>query len=117
MPKAHEVATELRKLADALDKNPKATINKPTVYFTHSSYGDGVKEQFLNLAKLLPRPIKKGNGYGGEDLTLTHGTEALNIYASVPKTVTCELVEPARPAKYRCISVLSEDEEETLTEA
>ena len=35
MPLAKDVAAELRKLADCLDKSPEAEIKKPSVSFWH----------------------------------------------------------------------------------
>jgi hypothetical protein len=114
MPLAHEVATELRKLADALDKSPEAEIEAPSVSFYHFAHTTGCKEKFLSVARLLPRPIVKGENYSKDGITVSHKNDAIDIYASVPKAVTCELVEPAKPAVYRCDPILSEAEESSL---
>lgn len=114
MPKANEVSSELRKLADALDKSPEAEIKKPSIYWSHAYGGDIAKYQFLALAKIFPKPYKKGDGYDYDEVTLDHDTPALNIYASIPKSLTCELIEPAKPAVYRCTPLLSELEESML---
>lgn len=55
MPKAKDVATELRKFADALDAIADLEIEKPNMYF----YSWDRKEQFLNLAKAILRPFAK----------------------------------------------------------
>ena len=52
---AGQVAIELRKLADSLDREPEAAIEKPGVYLYHW----GQKETFLALAKILPRPLTR----------------------------------------------------------
>jgi hypothetical protein len=114
MPLAHDVAVELRKLADSLDKNPEAEIGRPNVNFSHT-YGINPKERFLALAPLLPRPLKKGDRYT-DVLKLTYETTAICIQAYIDKSLTCELVEAAKPAVYRCVPILSLDEEATLEE-
>lgn len=65
MPKAADIAIELRKLADRLDSNPEAELVAPTIYFTHAylAASFNAKNLFLALAKLLPRPLKKGDGF------------------------------------------------------
>ncbi len=52
MPKAHEVASELRKLANSLDREPETLITQPLVFFNTGAR----KSEFLNLARLFPRP-------------------------------------------------------------
>jgi hypothetical protein len=113
MPLAHEVATELRKFADSLDKTPDAEIVRPRVFFAHT-YVSNPKDRFLALASLLPRPLKKGDGYTKDVLDLTHETPNITIKAYIDKSETCELVEPAKPAVYRCVPILSLDEEDSL---
>jgi hypothetical protein len=113
MPKANEVATELRKLADALDKSPDAEIVRPSMNFSHTYVGKA-KEKFLALAHLLPLPLKKGNGYSENVLELTYESATIIIASYIDKQLTCELVEPAKPAVYRCDPILSEAEESSL---
>jgi hypothetical protein len=114
MPKSNEVAIELRKLADALDRNPDAQISKPTIYFSHSYLGAKGKDMFLALAKSMPRPIKKDDGYRHDEVVLCHDTDALDIYSSIPKDRTCILIRPAQEAVYECDPILSQLEESTL---
>ena len=113
MAKASEVAIELRKLADALDREPDADIERPYILFAH--YGESMKEQFRTLARLLPRPIEKlweetPTGY----LNLNHETPAAYIKAYIQRSVVCTLVEPAKPAVYNCEPLLSIEEEAAL---
>jgi hypothetical protein len=106
---AGQVAIELRKLADALDAQPDAKIIRPYVFFM----GDE-KDSFLNTARLLPRPLKKKlDDYGDKyrKIRIMYDTPAISIEASVPQSLTCELVEPAKPAVYRCAPILSDAEE------
>jgi hypothetical protein len=115
MPKAHEIATELRKLADALDAQPEVELNRPFVSWHH--YVANEKDMFTALAKLMPRPIKKSiTGEGGSmpRIDLTYQTSAITIYTQIPQSATCELVEPAKPAVYRCDPILSQLEESEL---
>ncbi len=83
------------------------------MYFSHT-YISNPKSKFLGLATLLPRPLKKGEGYTKDVLELTHETPAIIIQAYIDKSETCELVEPAKPAVYRRVPILSLDEEDSL---
>lgn len=103
------VAAELRKIADALDAQPDAEIIKPYISFLGNT-----KEEFLSTARLLPRPLAKkieGAESKWPSMRLTCTGMAIHVSASVPQSLTCELVEPARPAVYRCDPILSEAEE------
>ncbi len=110
MPKASEVANELRKFAEALDATPDANVKLAMLSF----YSD-TKEQFVNAAKVMIRPfVKSEDDYGHESyrrIHLRHATDALIVDVNVYKSLTCELVEPARPAVYRCDPILSLAEE------
>lgn len=112
MPLAKDVATELRKLAYALDQTPDQSVPKPFILFSADD-----KDSFLRIARSIPRPFKKS--IDGEDtrwpeITVTHETETAYIWAKVPQSLTCELVEPAKPAVYRCEPILSAEEDAEL---
>lgn len=118
MPKAHEVATELRKLADSLDKNPEASIQAPMVAFYHHLKSE--KDAFLSVCRILPRPLVKSlaqYGSGDPDIQIKYVTDAISIKASIPQSLTCTMVEPAKPAVYHCDPILSAEEDATLIEA
>ena len=105
--KASELATKLRKLADGLDKAPDAEIT-PYVSISLSD-----KATFLELAKVVPRPLTKKIRYEGtnyEDFTL----EGDGFVIGIPRSEVCVLVEPARTARYKCPSILSDEEEAAL---
>lgn len=109
---ANVVAMELRKLADLLDSHGELEINKPWISF----YCD-TKEQFVNALKVMPRPLTKqidNEGKSYDRVNVNHNTDGLDIRASIYKNLTCELVEAARPAVYRCAPILSLEEEESL---
>jgi hypothetical protein len=110
MPTAHAVASELRRIADLFDKSPDSEIEKPILNFFHYTR----KDHFIELVKVFPHPIEKGDGYGHDEITLTHRAGALTVYASIEKSAVCTLVEPARPARYECTPLLSLEEEEAL---
>ncbi len=110
MPKAYELAIELRKLADSLECEPEAEIRKPVIDFYH--WGDTQKQQFLNLARLLPRPLVKT--YDDDYFRLDHDTPALRIYTKIPRKDICRLVTPAREAVYECDPILSAEEESAV---
>lgn len=112
MPTANQVATELRKLADSLDAQPETQIISPYIGF----YGSD-KDLFLATARLLPRPITKrisdpNSSY--PTLNLESKSDAVTIVCSAPQSLTCQLVEPAKPAKYRCDPILSSEEEDSI---
>lgn len=116
MPQASQVAAELRRLADALDTTPEAEIAKPSIFVTHSSYGDeNVKDQFINFVRVMPKPFKKGGGWRNDEIVLTYTVPALHIHAAINKDKMCVLVAPAIPAKYECDPVLSAIEEQGIT--
>ncbi len=107
--KASELATKLRTLADGLDKAPGAEI---IPYVSISPLGND-KDTFLELAKVMPRPLTKKIRFEGtiyEDFTL----EGDGFVLGIPRSALCVIVEPARPARYECPSILSEAEEAAL---
>ena len=122
MPKASEVAQELRKLADALDKEPDTSISNVYCGISLKS-----KESFLSVARVLPRPLWKDlsateyvldNRQHKPDGSLDFGAAwpAIHIRAQVDRSLVCRLVKPAIPAKYECDPLLSQEEEASLTE-
>ena len=113
MPKNHEVAQELRKLADALDVQPEQEAVQPSVYFS-CKYKDDGKELFLGLAKLLPRPLKKSDGFDHSEMVLSYSSNALLINTSIERSKVCRMIEPAREAKFECEPLLSAEEEGSL---
>ena len=117
MTTAGAVAQELRKLADALDKEPELQVFRPEIDFLTKYAGETKKSVFLALARILPRPLKKQpQRYDGTALELVHETSAIRILAAIPRSEVCRLIEPAKtiPAVYDCTPLLSEDEENQL---
>jgi hypothetical protein len=110
MPKASEVANELRKLADALDQEPAADI--PTAYVDFYIWTRDEKNSFLNIARMLPRPVEKI--WTDEDLKVQWKTKSLCAYAKSPRNVVCTLIEPAKAAVYDCEPLLSVEETASL---
>jgi hypothetical protein len=111
MKTAAETATELRRIADALDKAPDLELNP---YLAIRAEDDD-KETFLALAKIMPRPMEKGIDFKGttyEDYKLEHDFWRIKI----PHSNICTLVEPAKPARYECPSILSPEEEAAIGE-
>lgn len=111
MAKAGAVAIELRKLADSLDKEPATEIGEP-----HISLWAETKEEFMTFSRALPRPVKKQTDIVGETtyILLTHYDGPLAASVRVPQSFVCELVEPAKPAVYKCTPILSAEEESEL---
>jgi hypothetical protein len=112
MPKSAEVAAELRRIADALDKSSEAEMNRPMLAFWPD------KEQFLTLARILPRPLHKridGEDSKYQKYVLESSKEnPVWTHVSITRSEICIMVEPARPARYECPSILSAEEEEAL---
>jgi len=110
---AGNAAIELRRLAAALDAQPDAEIEQPYVSFYCEA-----KAPFLALVHLLPRPLKKSerdtNVARWARIMLSYENTGIRVNASVPKSLTYELVEPAKPAVYRCDPILSIDDEKTI---
>jgi hypothetical protein len=106
MTTAIQVAQELRKLADALEKGGETEIIQAFVCFSH---WDSQKQQFLDLAKLMPRPFAKK--FDDDEIRLVHGNAAMDLWVKAPRSLACRIVEPAREAVYECEPLLSEAEE------
>ena len=117
MPKASEVAAELRKIADALDLHPDVETIMPHLNWFHS-FGES-KDHFLAAARLLPHPLEKI--YEQHDsyprVKVRHTTDALVSEVSIYKESICRIIRPAQPAEYDCELTLSETEDASLTEA
>jgi len=107
VPKASEVAYELRKLADSLEQEPNARIPKPSIYISTFLEGEP-KQLFLTICRLLPRPLAKV--YTDRELRVEYDAAALNVLTNIERNKFCRLVEPARPAVYECEPLLSEEE-------
>jgi hypothetical protein len=113
MPKASEVAIELRKLADGLDTLGDTNVTDPWISFYHTS--SDAKDMFLALAKAFPRPFTKEYEEGDNgDLVLKYKTPAAFIKASIRRTNVCRVVEPAKPAVYECEPLLSAEDHAAL---
>ena len=121
MPKAGEIAAELRRVADALDKEPEAKLPQPMLSFYCNDCGaeDKGKAQFLQTVRLLPRPLAKEPS--DTVYQIEHGRSdaaaAVWIRAQIDRSSVCTIVEPAKPAVYDCPALLSLEEEEELTTA
>lgn len=115
MPKANEVAAELRKLADALDRIGECEVSAPNVYFSYCFEGSAAKDDFLALAKILPRPLTKEYP-AGDTMDLVYKTNAIRVRTYIERSKVCTLIEPSRKAVYRCEPLLSPEEEDALTQ-
>ena len=113
-PTAGQVAYNLRRIADALDKSPESKVEQVMVsfYCNDHSAADKGKSVFLTLARLLPHPLQKD--FTDSTLTLVYKNEAINLRAQIDRVFICTLREPARPAVYDCPSILSDEEEAAL---
>lgn len=108
MPKASEVATELRKLADSLEREPDAQIPKPFLFFS-TFLESNEKQMFSTVCGLMPRPLAKE--YRDSELKVEYNGAALTAQTSIQRSKVCRLVEPAKPAVYECEPILAEAEE------
>lgn len=114
MTTAGAVAIELRRVADALDKEPEAPFEQPMVSFYCNRYleADKGKAVFLNVVRLLPKPLTKKPS--DTVMELEYQTDAIRLRAQIDRSVVCTVVEPAKPAVYRCEPLLSLEEEPSL---
>ena len=104
------VALELRRIADALVKEPEAEVTRPSLWFWCWSN----KDEFLNLVRLLPRPLTKD--YTDDSELIMRGEyEAIDFQCRINRSAVCTLIEPAKPAVYNCEPLLSDEEEAALT--
>lgn len=118
MPKASEVAAELRKLADVLDKSPDTLTSKPDLTFWYSFADD--KDKFLNTARILPHPLTKNYPKDGNEysrVSVDYESSGLRVSASIYRTSICQIIKPAQPAVYDCEFTLSVEEDAGLGEA
>lgn len=110
---AGQVAAELRRIAEAFEREPDVEVKRPMLAFWPDS-----KEQFLTLATALPKPLhKKIDGEDGskyQKYILQNEDAAVWTHVSIDRNDICIMVEPARPARYECPSILSEAEEAAL---
>jgi hypothetical protein len=114
MPKAGEIANELRRIADALESaNTEVELPRPVFAFYAES-----KETFSALADGLPRPLRKKINDADDErwanLQITSEMAAVLCYAQVPRNKMCTLVEPAKAAVYDCHPLLSAAELEEV---
>lgn len=113
-PTASAIASELRKLADALDKGGETPIPKANLWWHFNS-----KEELVSLVKLLPKPLTKRidpPSCAYPYLIIEREHPLVEVDVRGPQYKTCTLIEPARPAKYRCDPILAELEEDELSQ-
>lgn len=110
MPKASEVAAELRKLAACLEKEPQTEIHQPSVYFqTYLGTDQHRKSLFLNVVRLMPRPFSKDTTEN--EIEIEYETPCIRVWSKIERNLVCRIVEDAKPAVYECEPLLSEAEE------
>jgi hypothetical protein len=114
-PTAGQVATEFRRIADALDKEPDTEVEPPMVSFYCNSYAatDKGKQVFLNVVRLLPRPLAKKPSETIMEVE-NPNKAVVHLRAWIDRNNVCELIEPAKPAVYHCVPLLSDQEEARL---
>jgi hypothetical protein len=114
MPKASEVAANLRRLAAALESEPETIVTRPLCFF----YPDD-KQELSTITRLLPRPLAKfaeGEGeYDNIGVEVGSGSEeAVWVRASINRSKTCERVQTGTKIVPSC--VLSAREETVIPE-
>lgn len=118
MPKASEVAAELRRIAGALEKGGETVISQPYINFIPEE-----KEEFLALVRLLPRPLYKASDdrqYKLDNLPIKKNgfrdwdAFPVNLQVKIDRAKVCRLVKAAQPAQYECEPLLSDEEEASL---
>lgn len=106
---AQQLANQLRRVVDALEKTPDAAI-----YHSYISIDAGTdRESFMAVAKHWPKPFEKETMYAGtesEQLALVHGASRLII----KRSAYCTLITPAVPAVYDCPPILTLEDEAAI---
>jgi len=115
MPLAKDIAIELRKMADALDKEPETEVQQCWISYVCSD-----RQIFLNTARLMPRPFTKkyydeGDKYPKIKIGSKDFSGPIHWNVSAPRDVACRVIEPAKPAVYDCTPLLSEEEDAALS--
>jgi hypothetical protein len=109
---AHEIANKLREIADRFDAQPELQLESASLHF--HPYG---KQHFLNTVSLMPRPFKKSvPSWDDESIQIEHENDAVKVYATAKRKLACRLITPAQPAVYDCDPLLSQAEEDALSE-
>jgi hypothetical protein len=117
MPKAIEIANELRNLANALEREPDVELPVPDLSFYCKYLGTEGKPMFLTLARIFPRPLTKQlHVYDENTMEIRHKADALTVTACIERSLVCKLIEKERiiPAVYDCEPLLSVEEEESI---
>jgi hypothetical protein len=109
---AKNLAAELRTLANSLERMGDTEVKTPFVYFSYNYCGDTAKDDFLALAKVLPRPLVKE--YSDTEFILKLKTDSMRLQVSIERSKVCTLIEPAREAVYECLPLLSEEEDTSI---
>lgn len=107
---AGALAADLRRVANHLDRAPDAIIQAPYVSFLH--YGTDAKETFAILARLLPKPTEIT--HDGSEVVLSGPFSSCRLSATIPASLICTVVEPAKPAVYRYDCELPADANEEV---
>jgi hypothetical protein len=118
MVKVRDVAAELRRLAEAMERVGAAQaegavgaeVEIPQPWFTINC---ATKEQLQAVVAVLPRPLTKHTeqvitGYWKVYFNLPF--TAIKAYVGIDRDQVCRLVAPAREAVWECEPVLAEGE-------
>jgi hypothetical protein len=106
MAKGIELANELRKLADAVEGLEE--VQRPNIYFCYLYGQDERKQEFINFAKVLPKPFEKQ--FSDSELNLIYDSNAIWVKAYIERNKVCKIVTPAIPAVYDCEPLLTAEE-------
>lgn len=109
---AGEVADALQILVQAL--NNRREVEIPGFRILAGSSYSTAKKQFLNLARLLPRPVEKTYSDNTLELKISLFNDAVILTHSIARNEVCTQLSPAIPAKWSCEPLLSSDEANEL---
>ena len=114
MPKANEVAAELRKIAEHLELAGDKEIPRPSVYLSCFYEFSEAKEKFLRVVNSLPHPLAKH--VDDSEVRVTYENHSILVTTYIERSKVCTMIEPAKPAVYRCEPLLNDEDLSTLTE-
>ena len=110
---SHELARNLRELADKLDAKPDFALPFHSDPYLHIFFPSGQKAEFLAAAKVLGG-VKSPSVYY---YALRQSCGTFYLDCSIPREAVCKLVKPAQDAVYECEPLLSQAEEAEIGNA
>lgn len=114
MINSHKLAAGLREFAERLESAPEFEFGEDWLTQRHIFIAAEDAVTAKAFAHVL-KPCTKT--FTETQIKLTANFGAVQVQVEIPRQKVCELVEPAKPAVYRCDPLLSADEEAEIAGA